>query len=65
MKLRKLLLVLLVVGMTPSNAEDAGSIEGTVLGPYDEKVRYAPIQATNVETGLKVRAQSGPEQFPR
>jgi len=39
-------------------AEEAGSIRGTVHGPYGENVRYAPIQAVNVNTGIKVRTQS-------
>ena len=52
------LLILLASGFG-ANAEEAGSIRGTVQGPYDETVRYAPILATNVSTGIKVRSQSG------
>ncbi len=39
-------------------AQDTGSITGTVHGPYDDLVRYAPIQATNVESGRKHRTAS-------
>ena len=48
-----------IVAMTSlAMAEEAGSIRGAVDGPNDEKVRYAPIQATNESAGIKVRSQS-------
>jgi hypothetical protein len=59
MKLRKFLLASLAISVTSANAEDSGSISGTVYGPYDEQVAYAPIQATNLDTELNVRADSG------
>ena len=49
------------------SAQESGSISGTVHGPYEDLVRYAPIQATNVETGQKLRATSsrdGTYEFP-
>lgn len=48
----------LLAAVTMAIAEEAGSIRGTVHGPYDENVRYAPILVTNVSTGIKVRSQS-------
>jgi hypothetical protein len=47
-------------------AQDVTSIAGTVHGPYDNEVRYAPIQATNSTTGEKRRttsAQDGSYEF--
>jgi len=40
-------------------AQESGAISGTVHGPYDDLVRYAPVQATNIETGDKQRTASG------
>jgi hypothetical protein len=48
----------LLVCAPPVLAQGSGSISGTVHGPYDDQVSYAPIQATNVETGEKVRTES-------
>jgi hypothetical protein len=39
-------------------AQASGSITGTVHGPYDDLVGYAPIQATNLETEEKIRTTS-------
>jgi hypothetical protein len=40
-------------------AQGMGSIGGAVHSPYDGLVKYAPIQATNIETGEKRRTASG------
>ncbi len=50
--------LLLAVGMSQACAQETGSISGTVYGPYEDQVRYAAIQATNVKTGKKIRSQS-------
>ena len=50
--------LIMVLGGTHACAQDDNSISGTVLGPNDGLVSYAPIQATHVETGEKTRAQS-------
>jgi hypothetical protein len=49
---------LLVIVHAQASAQESASIDGTVVGPNEEMVRYAPIQATNVETGEKVRSES-------
>ena len=53
------LCLLAVVFMPQGYAQDSGSITGAVHGPYDDVVKYAPIQATNIETGDKQRTASG------
>jgi hypothetical protein len=47
-------------------AQDSGSITGAVHGPYDDLVKYAPIQATNIETGensVRQAARTVPTNF--
>ena len=45
------------ISMSQACAQETGSISGTIKVPYDGQIEYAPIQATNVDTGDKIRAQ--------
>ena len=49
----------LAISMSQACAQEFGSISGTITGPYEDHVQYAPIQATNVNTGEKFRSQGG------
>jgi len=48
----------LIISMSQACAQESASISGTITGPIEDHVQYAPIQVTNVISGEKIRSQS-------